>query len=463
MKKVLILLRAHLRVFAADRVAVLLTFVIPIVMIGLFGAIFGGSGRAQSSGIPLAFLNRSDAPVSRSLEGILDTLKTFRLIRTMKDENGNQVVFDTSSIQDFVKRGNAPAALVIPADAYTDTSVGFKICFYYDPRNEIEMQIVQGMLQKTIMEQIPQVFMESMKRQAKRSLGPARSTAFNADIKRTVTQYFPGSTFDLGAALDDAAPDGAAPDGAGAAKAGGANTRDTTDRASADSGAFAKRAGSMFSKMVDFRSTQLVGREIANPNATRSVGGWAMMFLLFTLSGVANALIDERRNAVFMRMLVAPFSRAHILASRYVFGTVLGTIQLIVMFMMGMLLFNVDILSNAGNLLLVILLSAAAATGFGMLIAAFSRTMAQASALGMLLILAMSAVGGAWFPTSIMPPYIQVLSKFSLVYWSISGFLSVLWAGATFVEILPILGVLAGIAALVIGVSLWKFSRTNVL
>ncbi len=448
MKKILILLRAHLTVFAADRVAVLLTFVIPVIMISLFGAIFGGSGRSQSSGIPLAFLNLSDAPVSRSIEGILDTLRTFRLIRTMKDENGKQVVFDTSSIQEFVKSGDAPAALVIPADAYTDTSIGFKICFYYDPRNEIEMQIVQGMLQKTIMEQIPQVFMESLNRRAKKALGPELSTAFNADIRKSVRQYFPGTTFDA-----DTVRDGT----------GGMKPGDTSALAGADSSSVANGMGKMFREIVDFRSTQLVGAEIANPNATRSVGGWAMMFLLFTLSGVANALIDERRNAVFMRMLAAPFSRAHILASRYVFGTVLGTIQLVVMFIMGMLLFNVDILSNAGNLLLVIILSAAAATGFGMLIAAFSRTMAQASALGMLLILAMSAVGGAWFPTSIMPPYIQVLSKFSLVYWSISGFLSVLWAGATFVEILPILGVLTGIAAVVIGVSLWKFSRTNIL
>ena len=219
----------------------------------------------------------------------------------------------------------------------------------------------------------------------------------------------------------------------------------------------------MFSRMVDFRSTQLVGTEVANPNATRSVGGWAMMFLLFTLSGFSNALIDERRNAVFMRVLAAPFSRAHILYSRYIFGTLLGVAQMIVLFIAGRLLFNIDILSNAGNLLLVIVLSAAAATGFGMLIAAFSKSVAQASAVAMMLILSMSTVGGAWFPTSLMPSYIQMLGKFSIVYWSISGFMAVLWRGSTFIEILPILCVLAGIAAFVIGLSMWKFSRTKFL
>jgi hypothetical protein len=519
----------------ADRVAVLLTFIVPIIMISLFGAIFGRS-HTENPGIRLAFLNQSSAPVSQRIERILDTLKTFQLVRTMKDENGRPIAFDTSSIKEYVRRGDASAALVIPADAYTDTSIGLKIKFFYDPRNEIEMQIVQGMLQKTIMEQIPEVFMESMNRQATKLLGFDKSKSFNAEIRKTLTKYFPGAQFDFGSAIDRATtslssaaagsgglsgigqslkgssaagpggstgsgqslkgssaagpsrstgsgqsqknPSAAGPGGlsgsgqsqknpsavgAGGASRTGQSLNDSSANGSPESGAVENRAGSIFSRMIDFQSQQLVGKEIANPNATRSVGGWAMMFLLFTLSGFSNALIDERRNAVFMRMLAAPFSRNHILWSRYLFGTLLGVVQLIVLFIAGSLLFHIDILTNAGNLLLVILLSAATATGFGMLIASFAKSVAQAGALALMLILTMSAVGGAWFPTSLMPAYIQVLSKFSIVYWSISGFMAVLWRGSTFVEILPIYGVLTGIAMLVIAVSMWKFSRAKIL
>lgn len=445
MKKYLILLRTYTKVFMADRVAVLLTFIIPIVMISLFGAIFGGT-HSESAGIRLAFLNQSQAPVARRIESILDTLKTFQLVRTMKDDRGKKITFDTSSIQDYVRRGSAPAALVIPADAYTDTSIGFRLRFYYDPRNEIEMQIVQGMLQKTIMEQIPQVFLESMSRQARRTLGPDSGGAFNASIEQTVKRYFPHARFN----------DDSIFNASGSALA-------SNDTASGKRGAANNAAANIFSRMIDFQSRQLVGADIGNPNATRSVGGWAMMFLLFTLSGFANALIDERRNTVFMRILAAPFSRTHILVSRYIFGTLLGTVQLIVLFIAGSVLFGVDIVSNAGNLLCVIFLSAAAATGFGMLIASLAKTPAQAAALAMMLILTMSAIGGAWFPTSLMPSYIQTLGKFSLVYWSIEGFMAVLWRGSGFMEILPILTVLGGFAAIVIAFSLWKFSRTQVL
>jgi len=124
-------------------------------------------------------------------------------------------------------------------------------------------------------------------------------------------------------------------------------------------------------------------------------------------------------------------------------------IQLLVLFFAGYLLFNIDIFSNYINLLLVIICSSAAATAFGMILAAFSKTPAQANGLATFLILTMSAIGGAWFPTFLLPPFIQVLSKFTLFYWSIEGFLWVLWGNEGLIDILPELGILIGIGMLV--------------
>ena len=70
----------------------------------------------------------------------------------------------------------------------------------------------------------------------------------------------------------------------------------------------------------------------------------------------------------------------------------------------------------------------------------------------------MSAIGGAWFPTSFMPEFIQHLSKLMIVYWSIEGFLQVLWADCTTREWLPTLAILFGIAAVVNAFSVWRFN-----
>lgn len=56
-----------------------------------------------------------------------------------------------------------------------------------------------------------------------------------------------------------------------------------------------------------------------------------------------------------------------------------------------------------------------------------------------------------------MPEFIQMISKMTLVYWSMEGFLAVLWAQKSIIEILPILGM----AAVVNAFSIWRFTRGN--
>jgi ABC-2 type transport system permease protein len=77
-------------------------------------------------------------------------------------------------------------------------------------------------------------------------------------------------------------------------------------------------------------------------------------------------------------------------------------------------------------------------------------------------IMLMSALGGAWFPLTFMPEFLQQFSKFTLVYWSMEGFSAVLWANNSFVQLLPILGVLVAITAVVMTFSIWRFNRGKI-
>jgi ABC-type multidrug transport system permease subunit len=113
--------------------------------------------------------------------------------------------------------------------------------------------------------------------------------------------------------------------------------------------------------------------------------------------------------------------RTHILWSKYIFGILLGVVQLLTLFVAGRVPFGVDITSNVFNLLLICLTAASACVAFGILLAALAPTAAAANGMGTLLILTMSAVGGAWWPTSFMPQFMQQLSCFSIqCRWQIS-------------------------------------------
>ncbi|MBI1804872.1 MAG: ABC transporter permease [Ignavibacteriae bacterium] len=435
MKAVLALIRKEYRLFWSDKVAVSLTFLIPVGLIAIWGSIFGNAD-AGAKNLRLAFLNQSTSLAAKKIERVLDTTKTFFLVRSNTDENGNEIPFDTASIKDYVKKGRAAAALVIPVDAYTDTSFGMKLKFYYDPKNEMEMQIIQGVLTQTVMSQIPDVFMKGIQQRAVKFLGFDSGAAFNRAIARTVSKYFNVDTNRILSSLNDTT---------------------LAFGIASDSG-----TRSFFKNILDFQSEQLVGKDIANPWATRSVGGWAMMFLMFTLTASAASLFEEKQSGVILRILASPISREHILWSKFLYNVSLGFIQLSALFIFGAIMFKIDIISNLGNLILIVLAAAMACTAFGMLLSAVSATQAQARGLGTFLILAMSSIGGAWFPVSFMPGYIQAVSKATIVYWSMDGFLQVLWRGAPLVDILPNLGILLAIAGLITGISLWQFRKGHV-
>ena len=401
----------------------------------IFGSIFGGSS-ASPQGIRLAVLNQSPSEVAKRIESTLDTSKAFQIIKTYKDDGGKQVVFDSVSIKEYVRAGNAAAALILPPDAYSDTSLGLSLKFYFDPKNEIEIQTAKGLIKQIVFTQFPSIIAQSGFKQAEQFLGTKSGEGFRRGIASTISKYF---KVDTSAILH---PDFAKNQSSGSDSAG--------------------KIFNFMDKIIRIEEQQLVGQDLKNPWATRSVGGWAMTFLLFTLTASSSSLFDDRKSGVMLRLLTSPVSRVHILWSKYLFNMSLGVIQLLFMFVAGWLLFDVDIFSNIFNLLLVIIAASMACTSFGMLLAAFSQTRQQAQGLGTFFILTMSAVGGAWFPTSFMPPAIQFFSKLTIVYWSMDGFLEVLWRGVGLFSILPNLGILFGVSAAVSIISVRQFRRGDI-
>lgn len=66
MRTILILLGNELRRFTKDKTAIALTFFVPVVLIYIFGNVFGVGrpGGAGPTGIPLAVVRETDAPVA---------------------------------------------------------------------------------------------------------------------------------------------------------------------------------------------------------------------------------------------------------------------------------------------------------------------------------------------------------------------------------------------------------------
>ncbi len=446
MNPILVLLKKDFALLLKDKTAIALTFIVPFAMIYLFGQIFHvNSSNPGPSGIPVAVVNQSDNPAARKLVDALKTEKSFRILTNVVNPDKTTRPMAEEDLRPLMRADEFRFALVIPKDLVRTDDVGVHLKIYSNPRNEIESETVNGLLQKTLFSNVPELLGQSLQARAKASIGDKRLDKFNTSVASAVSDAFGGNRDHIKASME---------------KGNFGLRRLDSDNGTPDTPS--KGMKDALSKIVKVDNIQVVGKDIKSPAATQLVGGWAIQFLLFALTASATALFREKEHGIFDRVLSAPVTRGDILWSKFLYGICLGLIQLMVLFLAGQLIYGIDIAGQAVNLVIVCVFAAAACTSFGMLIAAVSPTPESARGLSTFAILLMSAIGGAWFPVSFMPEFIQRFSKLTLVYWSIEGFSQVLWARATLTELLPILGYLTLISAIVMGFSIWRFRRGKI-
>lgn len=441
MRSIIVLLRKDLRRFLHDKAAVSLTFIVPAVLIALFGQIFGvnKSSDGGPSGIPLGVVVEGEGPAAHDLLIALQAETAFRVISEVATADGTRRPLTEADARAGIKGDDYRFALILPADLVSAERLGLHLRFLSNPRNQIETQTVNGLLQKTIFTAVPQLLGRSLQERAKGIVGSERLTQFNHAMATNIASTFGGDPAEIERDF--------------AAGGFGLGERDQPGDSSG--------ASEFLNQLVNIETTQVAGAQVKNQYATIMVGGWAVQFLLFAVSASAVSLFEERKNGIFQRLLASPVTRGHILWSKFAWGALLGLVQLLTMFCMGRVLFGIEVEAHWFNLAVVSLFAAGACTSFGMLLAAVAPTPESARGLATFLILLMSAIGGAWFPSSMMPAFIQSLGKLTIVYWSIEGFIRVLWSGDTLVELLPILGILGAVTAVIMSISLWRFNKGN--
>ena len=448
MRPLLVLLAKDFAILRRNRAALVLTFLVPMVIIYIVGLVFGlGRAEAGPTGIPLAVVNQSDNPAAQTLVDALQSAQSFRVITTTAGPDNHTRPLSEADLRPMIHNRQFSYALVIPADLVSTSRLGLHLKILSDPRNDIEAQTVEGLLQRTIFSHVPQLLGQSLQAQAKRMLGADRAASFNHELAGAISSHFGGDA----AKIEQRIAAGELFPGAAEGPKATATAAEPERSQGAD----------IFSRIVAIDREQVVGKDVQSPAATRIIGGYAVMFLLFALSNTAAAFFDDENAGLFQRLLSAPISRGQLLWSRFIYGVLFGLTQLLVLFLAGHFLYGVDVFGHFGSLVLVAASVAAACTSFGMLLAAITRTAEAARSLATLLTITMSACGGAWFPISFMPEFMQRIAKFTLVYWSIEGFGAVLWAGDTLAQLLPILGILLGTTAVVMAISVWRFNRSR--
>ena len=400
---ILTLVRVSWTNLRRDRVAQALTFALPILFFSIFATVFGNQGKDSTARIRVAVVDEDGSELTRRIVEGLGQEKSLR-VRTTADADGKGTPLTAATAETLVRNGDVPVAIVLPK-GLGDTAASFgaangavRVKLLADVSDPIAPQMVNGLLQKVSMTAAPDLMMQGGIKQFEAHAG-------------TLT---PQQRSAVDAWLPQIKPGGSGGTTAGAAGAFGIGV-DTVD---------VLRQG---------KSESLVSFYAA---------GVGVMFLLFSISGASGSLLDEVDSGTLDRVLSTRLGMGGLLTAKWLFLTMMGVMQLTVMFLWGKIAFQLELFSHLPGFFVMTAFTAAAAAGFGLLLATIARTRAQLSGMSTIIILTMSALGGSMFPRFLMSETMQRFGLLTFNAWALDGYLKVFWRNAPIWALWPQLLVL---------------------
>lgn len=147
----------------------------------------------------------------------------------------------------------------------------------------------------------------------------------------------------------------------------------------------------------------------------------AIMFLMFTVTTAGRSILTEREGGTLTRMLVTPTGSSQVIGGKVLGIFLVGMAQMTILVATSYGLFGV----RWGSLAAVAVLTVSlvfAATGWGMLLAAYCRTPAQAGQLGAVLSLVFAMLAGNFVPRQTLPDWLRTAGYVTPNAWGLEGY-----------------------------------------
>lgn len=422
MKALLTIARKDLKLLARNRAAFFWVLGFPILVALLFGAAFSGGDGQPSLPVAVVDLDRTD--YSRALVERLRASEALRVRETTLD-----------SAVAAVRRGDLTAYVALrpgmsesfgfAADSASGIEVGI------DPRQRPTAEMLRGIVTQAIFTGMRESFGRSGPGRGMITSQIARLDADSAMApeRRSHVRRVLRSLESFMTTLDSAeAPAG----GSGGSDFGPAiRTVEVAEQETGPRSAF----------------------EVTFPSAL----AWA---LIGTCMAFAVSIVYERITGTFLRLRLAPVSRAQVLAGKALACFLACLLSMAVLFAIGRFFFQVRV-TNPLALAAALAAAAFCFTGLMMLIAAIGRSPQSVSGAGWAVMLVFSMTGGGMIPLFAMPPWLQSISNFSLVKWAILGVEGAVWRGFGWSEMALPLGILTAAGAIAFGLGAAALSRSE--
>ena len=180
------------------------------------------------------------------------------------------------------------------------------------------------------------------------------------------------------------------------------------------------------------------------PNAVQhNVPAWTIFAMFFIAIPLSNSILKEKTEGSVFRLHTMPTPYLLLINGKILVYVLVCLIQFLLMLAVGKFLLPqmglpALVLGNSMmGIFILTMATAFAATGFGVTVGTLATTDHQAAIMGSLSILLLSALGGIWVPSYVMPEVMRNISAFSPLNWSLEGFYKLFLRGGGTADILP--------------------------
>ncbi|MBD3258340.1 ABC transporter permease subunit [candidate division GN15 bacterium] len=184
---------------------------------------------------------------------------------------------------------------------------------------------------------------------------------------------------------------------------------------------------------------------------------WA---LIGVCASFAISIVVERTRGTFLRLRLAPITRAHILGGKGLACFLACVLDCAALIAFGVLVFDVRVASFA-HLLLALGAAGICFVGLMMLISVLGKTEQAVGGAGWAILLVIAMTGGGMVPLFVMPGWLRTVSDFSPVKWSVLAFEGAVWRGFTLTDMLEPVAVLVGIGVVCFTAGVTILHRTD--
>ncbi|MEM7782343.1 MAG: ABC transporter permease [Planctomycetota bacterium] len=428
-----------LRLLFRDKLGAFFIIGFPILMGLFFGTITGNysSGTGKKSQIKVAIVDQDKTDVSE---------KFVSLIQQNDSVDCTPMEFDPA--RESVRKGSRVAMIVL-GEGFGETAGFFweeapSIQIGVDPSRNAESAMLQGFIMETIGQLSSERMQDSM---AMQDMIDRSKDQLKADQEISVANRLLVSTFlnSLEGMVDSI----------------DALQTESDDTIEGPGGG----SGFQFANIESIDVTRKIDPNSVKGQLMKTKSKWdvsfpqAMMWgILACVAGFAGSIAKERTHGTMTRLQVAPISKFQVLCGKALACFISVMIVVAMMTGLGVAL---DMRPDSyPKLILSTFCVAGCFVGIMMVMSNLGKTEESVNGSGWAINMVMAMLGGGMIPVMFMPSFMQSLSHFSPVKWSVLAVEGAIWREFSYAELLMPCGILVGIGIAGVLLGSWMMRRS---